>query len=80
VFFPGTDPHTAVIAVRKKGVTITVDGKRGFSWQGDFSKLALNPDWKVPDPKALSIGAWNMPTSFTRLTLTPVSGQGKRLR
>jgi hypothetical protein len=80
VFFPATGPHTTVLSVRKKGLTITVDGKKAFSWQGDFKKLGINPDWKVPEANSLSVGAWNMPTSFTRLTLTPISGQGKRLR
>jgi hypothetical protein len=76
----GTQPHTIVCAVRKKGVTLTVDSKPVIAWEGDFKRLSLNPAWKVPDARALFLGAWGVEFTFSRVELVPVTGQGKRLR
>jgi hypothetical protein len=72
--------NTIVIAVRKKGFTFTVNGAKSVSWEGPYSKLANPADWAVPNPQALYIGAWDRPLQIRKIALTPVSGQGKRLR
>lgn len=72
--------NTVVVQVRKKGITLTVNGKQAFSWEGPLSRLSLNPEWSVPNPKALFLGAWDRPLAIRKYALTPVSGQGHRLR
>lgn len=72
--------NTVVVAVRKKGITLTVNGKNAFTWEGPLSRLSPNPDWAVPNPQALYLGAWDRPLAIRKYALTPVSGQGRRLR
>jgi hypothetical protein len=72
--------NTIVISVRKKGFNFTVNGAKSVSWEGPYSKLANPADWAVPNPQALYIGAWDRPLQIRKIALTPISGQGKRLR
>jgi hypothetical protein len=72
--------NTVVVAVRKKGITLTVNGKNAFTWEGPLSRLSPNPEWAVPNPQALYLGAWDRPLAIRKYALTPVSGQGRRLR
>jgi hypothetical protein len=72
--------NTIVIAVRKKGFTFTVNGTKSMSWEGQYSALANSTEWAVPDPKALWIGAWDRPLQIRKIGLTPITGQGRRLR
>jgi hypothetical protein len=72
--------NTIVIAVRKKGFTFTVNGTKSVAWEGAYSTLTNPAEWAVPDPKALWIGAWDRPLQIRKIALTPVSGQGRRLR
>jgi hypothetical protein len=77
--FPRTAPSTVVCAVRRAGIVITVDKKKIVEYRGDCRKLPLDPGWTIPDGKALGIGS-NSPYHVSKIVLTPVSGQGKRLR
>jgi hypothetical protein len=72
--------NTVVVAVRKKGITLTVNGKTAFTWEGPLSRLSPNPEWSVPNPQALYLGAWDRPLAIRKYALTPVTGQGRRLR
>jgi hypothetical protein len=72
--------NTVVVQVRKKGITLTVNGKNAFTWEGPLSRLSPNPEWSVPNPQALYLGAWDRPLAIRKYALTPVSGQGHRLR
>jgi len=72
---------TAVYSVRKSGVTVSLDGKPILSFQGAFSRLTPSPVWKAKDPKVpLFIGCYGTPYRFHKITLLPVSGQGKKAR
>jgi len=73
-------PSMIQIAVRKAGVNVTVDGKVIVSFQGNYGRLTNGAGWKVPNPKALFIGGWGSRIHFTKIVLTIVSGQGKKLR
>jgi hypothetical protein len=72
--------NTIVISVRKAGFYFTVNGTKSLSWSGAYAKLSNPDDWKVPNPQALYIGTWDRPLEIKKIALTPVSGQGKRLR
>ena len=67
-------------AVRASGVTVTVDGARVIEWKGDAKRLSVWSAWQVPLKNALFIGASGAGFNVSRLRLSPVSGQGKRLR
>jgi len=73
-------PSTFQIAVRKGGITFAVDGKTIVNWQGNYGRLTNGASWKVPNAKALFIGAWGSRVHFSKISLTPISGQGKKLR
>lgn len=72
--------NTIVISVRKAGFYFTVNGTRSLSWSGSYAKLANPDDWKVPSPQALYMGTWDRPLEIRKIALTPISGQGRRLR
>jgi hypothetical protein len=73
-------PSTVVCSVRKEGVTVTIDDRKIVDWKGPFSRLKNFPEFQVPNPRALCIGSYGAVCVFTKVALTPVSGQGKRLR
>jgi hypothetical protein len=66
--------------VRKSGFKITADGKVVISWQGDYKNLDMSGPWKMQDSKTLFLGLWKGEVAFERIVLSPVTGQGKRLR
>jgi hypothetical protein len=76
----GSQPSTVVYSVRKKGISLAVNGKKVITWEGEWRHLSQNPAWGVPDVRALYIGNYNVAMQISRLTLTPVTGQGKKLR
>ena len=40
----------------------------------------MNPDWKLPDPAAVGIGAWDGTLVVRRVQVREVSGKGELLR
>ncbi|RPH45291.1 MAG: hypothetical protein EHM91_07705 [Planctomycetota bacterium] len=74
-------PSTILIAVRKSGVSVTIDGKSVLAWQGNTNRLTQSPVWQPRDPKApILVGAFGTRYFFSKVQLTPVTGQGKKLR
>jgi hypothetical protein len=72
---------TIEIAVRKRGVSLKVDGKAVLNWRGDYKRLSPSPVWRARDPRVpLFLGVDSSQVVFTKVTLNPVSGYGKRLR
>lgn len=71
---------TVVCSIRKSGIGVTLDGKRLINWQGNFSRLSMGSLYKVTNPKALFIGAYNIRLQVNKILLTSISGQGKKLR
>lgn len=80
-FLTNGKPSTIVAAVRKSGVSVTIDGKSVLAWQGSPHRLTQSPVWQPRDPKApLLVGSFGTRYSFSKILLTPVTGQGKKLR
>jgi len=73
-------PSSAVCAVRKDGVTVTVDGKKIISWRGDYGKVRNLPEMAMSSPEVLFIGGWESVYVIHKMILTPVSGHGVKLR
>lgn len=74
-------PSTVVVAVRRGGVKVQIDGKTLLAWQGPYSRLGPSPVWQARDPKApLLVGAFGCRYHFSKIQLTAVSGQGRKIR
>jgi hypothetical protein len=69
------------ISVRKRGVTLSLNGRTVLGWRGDYQRLSPSPVWRPRDPRIpLFLGVDSSRVSFDKVALTPVSGQGKRVR
>ncbi|HRX79590.1 MAG TPA: hypothetical protein P5307_11050 [Pirellulaceae bacterium] len=68
-----------IVSVRKQQVTVAVDGNLIINWPGDRARLSLSNYWKTPNDTALFLGAYDCRYRFHRITLEPISGQGKLL-
>jgi len=67
-------------AVRKGRVAVTVRGDRILDWKGEFTRLSVRPDYRINNPGALFVGAYNSRFRITRISLYPVGPPGRRLR
>jgi len=65
--------------VRKLAVSVDVDGVRLIDWKGQPDQLSRNGYWITPVEQAIFIGSHVCRYEFRRITLTPVSGDVKRL-
>jgi hypothetical protein len=72
-------PRTVLCSVRRNRIVVTVEGKKIVDWVPDWSKITLRGNWVTPEKRAIFIGALGRPT-FNQVLLTPLSGQGKKLR
>ncbi len=66
-----------IMTVRKDRVVVSVDGNVIVNWTGDRTRLSLSGYWKTPNDKALFLGAYDCRYRFHRLTLAPITGEGK---
>jgi len=73
-------PATFEFRVRKTGVTTLVDGKTLIRWTGDYAKLKVSWRWPMPNTKLPFLGHDKGVLSYSKVVLTPVTGQGRRLR
>ena len=71
-------PSVVLCSVRKKSITLTVDGKKVFSypWKGDEGRGLLAGKWEIPNKKILFIGAHGTVFDIHKIILSGVSGQG----
>lgn len=77
---PSGKPMTFEFKVRKTGVTVIANGKALITWQGDFARLSMPGTWSGLDPRTLVFGYFDGEIRYSKIILTPVSGQGQRLR
>src|SRR6185436_3386515 len=70
-------PARIVCSVRRTGIQVTFDGKTVIDWKGSRDRLALHPNWGVPKPRVLWIGAWDGVFRIMSLTLSPAGGAAK---
>jgi len=75
----GGQPSSIQITVRRTKFTVTVDGKTMIDWVPNWKRGFFSDYFRVANLKALSVGGCH-PAIFTRITLTTVSGAGKRLK
>jgi hypothetical protein len=73
-------PVTLLINVRKSQLTVTVNGVKMVQWRGEYKRLGFDGGWSTPNTNAMILGSWGTGFLVGKAVLTPVSGQGKRLR
>lgn len=73
-------PSQIVCTVLKNSVTVACDGHELLNWQGDLKRLSLSDYWKTPNETTLFLGAYDCRYRFSRVTLTPLSGEGRKRR
>ena len=68
-----------ITTVRNNSVTMSVDGRTIVSRQGALNDLSLSDYWKTPNAKALFVGAYDCRYRIHRMTVEPLSGEGRIL-
>jgi len=79
VIVPGK-PNTLVCSVRKNRLILKVNDKTLVDWAADYKRVSLENVWGSANSKALVIGAYLSIFRFSKISLVPVSGEGKKLR
>ncbi len=66
-------------SVRRREVTVNADGRKilSWTWKEDGKRSLFQPNWDIPNRRILFLGAHGTIFRITKLTLVPVSGQGK---
>lgn len=78
--FPDAGDATVVCRVRQNAIEVTTDGKTIIEWKGDSKRLSFHTDLEVPNKTVLALGTWHTSFAISKLTLTPVTGEGKKLK
>jgi hypothetical protein len=73
-------PSQILVTVRKGSVVVRCDGRTIIDWQGKSEQLSLGDYWKTPNANSLFLGAYDCRYLFSRVSIAPISGEGKRLR
>jgi hypothetical protein len=68
-----------IVTVKKRGVTMSVDGRAIVAWEGRPDRLSLSDYWNTPNASALILGTYDCRYRFHRITMEPISGQGRLL-
>lgn len=72
--------YTILCQVRRTGVSVLLDGKKVMDYKGDGGSLGVGSQWVVPSKEAPFIGSWTTSFTISKISITPVTGAGKRLR
>jgi len=73
-------PATIVCSVRRSEVSLTVDGKKIFTFKAGYERLTNSGNLTISNHRILGIGCGNARYQVSKLTLTTLSGQGKIAR
>jgi hypothetical protein len=73
-------PSNIVLSVRDSGATLTIDGQKKSEYRGPYSKLNYSGGYAPAGHNGLYLTFLNTGARITKMQLTPISGQGKRLQ
>jgi len=74
--FTAGKSRNVVIALRKTGVTVTVDGTAVMQWKADTTRIAM---YYTPDRDCMYLASW-IGYSISKFELIPVTGSGRKKR
>jgi hypothetical protein len=78
--FTDNQRRKVLYSVRKTGVRLSCDGRVVFDWKGDFRRVTPLPWWTVPNKRGMTVGSYKTSYEFSEIWITPISGQGQKLR
>ena len=64
--------------VRKRHLTVRIDGQSFKKWEGDPKRLSMNPFWSVPNKKQIFLGAHESAYSISQMKITGQSSKPKK--
>jgi hypothetical protein len=73
-------PSQIIVTIRYGSVVVRCDGRTIIDWQGKPVQLSLGDYWKTPNANSLFLGAYDCRYRFSRVSIAPLSGEGKSLR
>jgi hypothetical protein len=71
--------YTLLVEVRETGVKSYIDGEP-VSELKTYAGVTMNPDWVLPDPFALGVGAWEGAATIKSVEVRDVTGKGQSTR
>lgn len=77
VVFQQAQTHTVTCLVRRRRISVYVDGQPLLDWAGDPELLGVISWWKVPDPRAMSIGVAYSDYKISRMHLAALPKDAK---
>ena len=66
--------YTALVQVRQGRVTGLLDGKVVDRYEGDGSNLSVLDLWRLPNTRALGVGAYESATTFHCIRIRAIEG------
>jgi PA14 domain len=72
--------HSAVLEVRMSGLRLLLDGALQSELKTDYRDLQLDPTWKLRDPLALGLGAFDSVYVIHSWEILEIDGQSRPLR
>jgi hypothetical protein len=66
--------------VRARSIGVWADTVELLKWEGNPRNLSFDPGFELPDKKTIGLGAYNSSYRVTKLVLTPVTGEGRRIK
>ena len=73
-------PSQIIVTVLKDSVVVRCDGRKIIDWSGKAEQLSLGDYWSTPHGNTLFLGAYDCRYRFSRVSIVPISGNGKQLR
>lgn len=67
-------------AVRKGGLSVTLDREVLIAWTQGFERLAPYRKWAVTETRACFLGSWSSSFRVREAVLTPVNGRATAFR
>lgn len=78
--FQADKPTRLLFSIRTGGLTLSADGKPIIRWKGSFDRIGTHTNYVPRDRTALFLGTYASEFLFSAITLTPVTGEGRKLR
>jgi len=72
--------YTVVVQIRRDSITALLDGKQLLQWKTDYKDMGHYSAWKLKDTKLLGVGASASEVTFSKIELTPITGEGRKVR
>ena len=73
-------PSAILCSVRKEGISVAVDGRKIVEFRGSPTRLTNPAELRTSNSGAVYFGCQDSKCTAAKMTLTTVSGKGRKLR